>query len=178
MERVSVVGCSGSGKTSFARQLAAALDVPHVELDALHWEPGWVEATPEVFLDRARAATGCPAWVIDGNYQGKLGRLVWERADTVVWLDLPRRQVMTRVILRTLRRVLTRPELWNGNRESWRSFLVWRTEDSVIGWAWTSYPTLVERYRLAEADPANAHLGFHRLRTHREVRRWLAAARR
>jgi len=47
MQRINVVGTSGSGKTTVARRAAEALGVPFVELDALHWEPGWQEAPDE-----------------------------------------------------------------------------------------------------------------------------------
>jgi len=62
-----VVGTSGSGKTTFARRLAAGLGIPHVELDALHWEPEWTEATDEVLRARVAEATAQDAWVVDGN---------------------------------------------------------------------------------------------------------------
>jgi adenylate kinase family enzyme len=58
-------------------------------------------------------------WVIDGNYHRFVQDIVWEHADTVVWLDLPRWRVMSQVIARTLRRQLSGEELWNGNRERW-----------------------------------------------------------
>lgn len=69
--RVSVVGSSGSGKSTVARRLADILGVPYIELDAIHWRPGWVEEEPDVFVDRVREATRGDAWVIDGNYQSK-----------------------------------------------------------------------------------------------------------
>ena len=45
MKRISVVGSSGSGKTTVARRIAEALDAPHVELDELHWGPDWAAAS-------------------------------------------------------------------------------------------------------------------------------------
>lgn len=101
-----------------AKRLAALLDVSHIELDAIHHLPGWTPIHPEVFRSELDRLTTKDGWVIDGNYRTVvIDGPVWERADTVVWLDLPRRTVMRQVIARTLYRVLRRQELWNGNRE-------------------------------------------------------------
>ena len=102
--------------------------------------------------------------------------IVWARADTVVFLDLPRRTVMRRVVLRTLRRVAGRMELWNGNRERWRNFLTLDPAESVIVWAWRTHGQNRSRYAAAAADPAFAHLRFVRLTSPRAVRRFLREA--
>ncbi len=115
-----------------------------------------------------------PAWVADGNYQGKLGDLVWRRADTVVWFDLPRWLVMAQIIRRTLIRALTARELWNGNREPVRHLLSLDPERSVIVWAWRTHPKNRLRYTIAQADPAYRHIDFIRLRSHRDTRRFLS----
>ena len=172
--RVSVIGSSGSGKTTVAREVAGILGVPHVELDALYWGPGWVEATPEELASLVEDATSGDGWVVDGNYQSKIGTLVWERADTVVWVNPPRWRAMTQVTLRVVRRVVTRQQLWNGNRESWRGLRFWSASDSVIRWAWDTYRPQVERYEAAMADESNGRLRFVRLRSRRDVRRFLA----
>ncbi|MER5478215.1 adenylate kinase [Streptomyces sp. NPDC002734] len=174
VRRVSVVGCSGSGKSTVAGRLSDILDVPHVELDALHWGPGWTEASAEELSERVRRATAADAWIVDGNYQSKIGTLVWERADTVVWVNPSRWRVLWRALSRTVRRAATGQELWNGNRETWRGLMFWRGEDSILWWAWTSYPGVQKRYEAAMRDPRAAHLVFHRLRTAKEVEDFLA----
>jgi adenylate kinase family enzyme len=176
VRRVSVVGTSGSGKSTLARELAEILGVPHLELDAVHHQPGWAPLPTDEFrrIVAARAATG--GWVIDGNY-GRVRDLVWARADTVVWLDLPKRTVMRQVVWRTLRRVALRRELWNGNRERWRNFLTWNPEQSVISWAWHKHAPDRAKYAAAAADPASAHLRFIRLASRRDVARFLDDAR-
>ena len=172
VRRVSVVGTSGSGKSTLARELAGILGVPHLELDAVHHQPGWAPLPTDEFrrIIAARAAAG--GWVIDGNY-GRVRDLVWARADTVVWLDLPKRTVMRQVVWRTLRRVALRRELWNGNRERWRNFLTWNPEQSVISWAWHKHAPDHAKYAAAAADPASAHLRFIRLASRRDVARFL-----
>ena len=107
MQRVNVLGVSGSGKSTVGRALAARLDVPYVELDELHHGPNWTEATAEELRGEGRAARRhSRAWVIDGSYRAKLGSLVLERADTVVWLDLPIRVWLPRLARRTFTRMV------------------------------------------------------------------------
>lgn len=176
MRRVSVVGTSGSGKSTLARELAAILGVPHLELDAVHHQPGWQPLPTDEFRRIVAAKTAADGWVIDGNY-GRVRDLVWARADTVAWLDLPRRTVMRRLVWRTLRRVAGRQELWNGNRERWRNFFSWDPGQSVISWAWHKHAADRVKYAAAAADPANAHLRFVRLASRRDATRFLAGAR-
>src|SRR5438093_983328 len=173
MRRVNVVGTSSSGKSTLAIALAERLSVPYIELDALHWEPNWAEAPNEVMRERVRSAIGGETWVVDGNYSA-VRDLVWARADTVVWVDLPRPVVMRRVIARTVRRAFRRQELWNGNREPWSNFLTLDPERSIIMWAWTQHAKYRLRYEAAMADPAWAHLRFVRLRSPAEIRAFLA----
>jgi adenylate kinase family enzyme len=176
VRRVSVVGTSGSGKSTLARELAETLGVPHLELDAVHHQPGWAPLPTDEFRRIVAARAAASGWVIDGNY-GRVRDLVWARADTVVWLDLPKRTVMRQVVWRTLRRVALRRELWNGNRERWRNFLTWNPEQSVISWAWHKHAPDHAKYAAAAADPASAHLRFIRLASRRDVARFLDDAR-
>ena len=167
--RVSVVGNSGSGKTTIAAALGAALDAPHLELDSVFHQPGWVQLADEEFRRRVAEFVVAERWVTDGNYSSKVQDLIWARADTVVWLDPPRHRVMRRIIWRTLRRVVARAELWNGNREPWTNLLRADPMKSIIAWSWTRHHTTRQKYARAMADPANAHLTFIRLRTPAEV---------
>jgi adenylate kinase family enzyme len=170
MRRVIVVGTSGSGKTWMARVLAARLEVPHVELDALYWEPNWTAASSERLRERVLAATAGEAWVVDGNY-AKLRDVFWPRADTVVWLDYSLWVVLWRVTARTLRRMLTGEVLWSGNRESFRTTFLSR--NSILLWAWQTHPLNRRRYAEVFADPAYAHLTVVRLSTQRAADQWL-----
>jgi adenylate kinase family enzyme len=173
VRRVSVVGNSGSGKSTVARELAASLGVPHLELDSAFHQPGWEPLPREEFRRLVTTRTSQDGWVIDGNYSA-VQPIVWARADTVVWLDLPRRTVMRQVTWRTVRRAVTRQELWNGNREPLANFLSWVPEKSIISWAWHNHAKYRNRYGAAAADPANAHLTFIRLTSRRHISRFLA----
>jgi adenylate kinase family enzyme len=134
LKRVNVKGTSGSGKTTFAQELARRLDVPFVELDALHHGPNWYQPTAEEFTVRVREAMEelPDGWVIDGNYESKLGTLVLSQADTIVWLDLPFRLKFRRLWRRTMVRIRGDVELGSGNKESWRGAFWGR--DSLFWW--------------------------------------------
>ena len=168
VRRISVVGNSGSGKTTIAAALSEALDVPHLELDGVFHQPDWVPLEEAEFRRRVAEFVAAPSWVADGNYSA-VRDLVWARADTVIWLDPPRHRVMRRIIWRTLRRTALRAELWNGNRERWVNLVRADPMESVIAWAWTRHHVYRRRYELAVADTANAHLAFVRLRASGEV---------
>lgn len=84
-----VVGAAGSGKTTLARAVAASIGVEAVDVDDLFWEPGWVQSDPDKLRAQVDAITSGDRWVVAGNYTNHLKALLWHRADTLVWLDLP-----------------------------------------------------------------------------------------
>jgi len=119
-QRIAVIGTTGGGKTTLARAAATALGFPHIELDALYWAPHWTPEPTEVFRQRVETATAQPAWVCNGNYR-EAYPLVWSRADTLVWLDLPFRVHLWRILRRGITRSVRRELLWGTNREMLRS---------------------------------------------------------
>ena len=174
MERVSIVGGPGSGKSTVGRRLAETLGSPYVELDSIFHQPGWEELPTGEFRRRVAAVVAGDGWVVDGNYSA-VRDLVWERADTVVWLDLPRPLVMRRVVLRTLRRAVTRQELWNGNREPLSNFYRLDPQQNIIRWTWVMHAGYRARYTTAAADTSHAHLRFIRLCSPAEVAGFLGS---
>jgi adenylate kinase family enzyme len=168
---VSIQGISGSGKTTLGAAVAARLGVAHLETDALVHGPGWTE-TPDPELRAAvEAFMQADGWVIDSDYRRKLGTLVLERADTVVWLDLPLRVCLRRLWRRTIPRIRHQQPLWNDNRESWRAaFWGW---ESLFVYAVRKHVTQRRRMPTLLALPELAHLEVVRLRSPAEVERWL-----
>ena len=165
--RVVVAGVSGTGKTTRAAHLALVLGTEHVEIDALFHGPGWVPRSS--FADDVDAFTSQPTWVTEWQYSSARPLLV-DRADLLVWLDLPFRVTLRRLVRRTVRRRFSSEPLWNGNREApLHRFLLDR--DHVVRWA------IRTRHRLQELVPATAaerpDLVVVRLRTQREVDLWL-----
>lgn len=166
-----MVGLSGSGKTTVAGRLARLADVPHVELDALHWiHPDWAEPSDEEFQAAVGRALAGNAWVVEGNYRSARA-VYWSRVELLVWLDVPLRVVTWRVLRRTLRRVRSSERLWGTQRESVRrAFLSY---DSL--WLW-NIRTHRRRRRLYSGltDELEDRGGEAvRLRSQREVDRWL-----
>jgi len=136
--RVAIIAsASGNGKTTLGRELAERMGVPFVELDALVHGPNWTETPDDVLAAQLAPVLGSSGWVIDGTYRNKLGDRVLEAADVVVWLDLPIRVWLPRLVRRTGRRVAGGEEIWNGNRESVRS-AIWGRE-SLFGYAFHSH---------------------------------------
>ena len=172
IDRVVVVGNSGAGKTTVAREIARALDMPHVEFDAYRHGPNWTETPDEVFRDQLREALQGDRWVADGNYS--IARdIVWPRATALVWLDYPIYVIMWRLFWRTIRRWLLRQELWNGNRERlrWHFF----TRRSLFLWALQTHWKRRRTIPSALSLPEHAHLDVFHLRSTRATRRWLDA---
>jgi adenylate kinase family enzyme len=100
MQRILVMGSSGSGKSTFARRLAAVTGIPIVSLDALFWKPGWVESDRVAFGARVAEAMRQPRWIMDGNYTAAEGELRRDSSDTVIWFDLPRSSCMLGILTR------------------------------------------------------------------------------
>jgi adenylate kinase family enzyme len=163
-----LASASGCGKTTVGRELARRLGVRFVELDALVHGPNWTEATDDELRAKVEPIVASERWVIDGSYSRKLGTLVLDRTDTVVWLDLPIKVWLPRLIRRTVRRVGGRELLWNDNRETLRGAVLGR--ESLIVYAFRShfrrrrlYPQQLARYNVV------------RLRSRAAVDRWLAS---
>jgi adenylate kinase family enzyme len=163
--RLSIVGTSGSGKSTVGAAAAARLHIPYVELDSIRHQANWVELSDEEFRARVLPITEKDSWVLDGNYMA-VRDILWSRATTVVWLDLPRWQVMKQVVWRSLTRVITQQELWNGNRERWSSLL---RSDHPIRWAYSTHESRRKRFEAA----MSAH--WIRLRSRAEIDAWLAS---
>jgi adenylate kinase family enzyme len=170
VRRVAVIAsASGSGKTTLGRTLAERLGVPFIELDSLVHGPGWTEISDEDLRRLVEPIVAGEGWVMDGSYRRKLGNLVLDGADTIVWLDLPIRVWFPRLLRRTLRRIRRRETLWNDNRETFRNAF-WGRE-SLFGYALRMHSDRRRRYPRELA-------GYEviRLRTPAEVDRFLAGA--
>jgi len=170
-KRIVVVGSSGSGKTTLAEAIAQKLGIPHVELDALHWEPNWQEAELGIFRGRVKDALAGLEWVVDGNY-AKVRDITWRRADTLVWLELPLLVVLWRLSRRTAQRAFKNEELWNGNRENWHEALF--SKDSLFLHMLRTRKRHRRDYTRLVKESEYAHLKVIHLRSPAQVDEWIA----
>jgi adenylate kinase family enzyme len=168
--RVLVSGPSGSGKSSLAARIGQTLGVPFTELDSLHHGAGWVPR-PE-FLDDVRRLAASDAWVTEWQYP-EARPILRARADTIVFLLLPRRVSFDRLLRRTLRRRLSGEVLWNGNIEPPLRTIV-TDPDHILRWHRRSYDSNRARHATTANDPAAEDLALVELRTSRQVEQWLA----
>lgn len=166
--RILVAGTSGAGKTTVAARIGGVLALPHVEIDALFHGPGWVPRAS--FEDDVRRFAGTARWVTEWQYDA-VRTVLADRADLMVWLDVPRRRVMRQVVARTLRRRLRRERLWNGNVEPplWTLFT---DPEHIVRWAWTTHSRTAQR--VAALRSRRPELTVVRLTGRREADGWLA----
>lgn len=166
-----VVGNSGSGKTTLARRISASLAVPHLELDAVHWQAGWTQNP--AFVAEVIEFVGRDEWVVDGFYTPVRPALA-ARAQVLVWLDPPAAVTLRRVVVRTVVRRIRRAELWNGNQEPpLRTFFT--DDEHVIRWAAKTLRLHEARVRAALA--ANPELQLVRIRSSAATDRLVARLR-
>lgn len=169
--RIAVIGTSGSGKTTVSTEIARRLKITNVELDAIHWRRGWKGIPLTEFRDAVEEATTGASWVVDGNYR-RVRDIVWRKAAIVVWLDLPFNIVFWRIVLRTVKRIVTRQKLWNNNMERWDALF---GPDSMPLWVMKTYWRRKTEYPVLFSKPEYAHLQVIRLTSIREVTEWLEA---
>jgi adenylate kinase family enzyme len=166
--RVLVGGITGSGKTTFALELARRTGLPYHQMDALYHGPGWVPLESfETEVDRISAQ---PSWVFDSHGYRQVRDLLWSRADTVVWLDYRRPVVMSRVLRRSFDRAWNRREVFNGNTEG---FTDWLDPEHPVQWARSQYNRRREDMTARFEDPSYAGIRKVRLRSPLAADRWL-----
>src|SRR5262252_1485041 len=173
MQRIVVIGTTGSGKSRLAAELSQRTGLRIVELDALYWDRDWQGVPLELFRHRVEREIRDGGWIVVGNY-GQVRDLVWPAADTLIWLDLPFPLVMSRLVRRTVKRALTKEELWGtGNTESlFRSFF---SRQSILWWAAKTHRRNRQRFT-AECGALPKDKKVVRLQSPRDVERFVRAA--
>jgi adenylate kinase family enzyme len=129
MQRVMIVGGPGSGKSTMARWIGAQTGLPVQHMDHIHWLPNWVERTTEEKLPLIIAVEATDRWIIEGGVSSRYSARL-ERADMLIWLDLPVGLRLWRVLRRSWRyRGQSRPDLPEGCLEQLNgetlNFLIW-----------------------------------------------------
>ena len=144
----------------------------YIDLDALHWEPGWQEAQLDIFRSRVEQATDAEKWAIAGNYR-VVRDITWSKAEAVIWLDYPFLIVLRQLTRRTFRRWWNRELLWGTNYESlWTHFKLW-SEESLFHWLFKTYWRRKQEYTMLLSRSENQHLKVIRFRHPTETVKWL-----
>jgi hypothetical protein len=172
-QRVLVLGRTGSGKTTLARALSDALELPHVELDSLYFEDNFTAVPLSVLRDRTSGAITKDRWIADGN-KSAVRDLCWPRADSAVWLDYPLVVCLWRLGKRAMWRtsVLTKRAAATGEKAGLLKQLL-SAARGVLS-ALRSHMGQRREYPRMFAQPENQHLAVVRLRSPGATRRWLS----
>lgn len=169
--RIVVIGTSSAGKSTFARELATAIDAPWIELDDLHWGPDWTPKPAEEFHRLIQDAASREAWVADGNY-APVRHILWPRATLIVWLNYRFPLVFWRGLKRSVRRALSGEELWHGNRESLTT--TFGSRDSILLWIWSTHGLRQKEFRDLRRAGEFPNLCWIEFTHPSQARQWLA----
>ena len=172
-QRIVVIGVTGSGKTTLAANIAHQLGVPHIELDALHWEPNWKHVSNDEFRSRVAEASSAPAWVADGNYS-VCRDILWNRAQALIWLDYPLWTVFWRLWRRTWQRWWRRDLLWGINREPLLAHFKFWSDESLFRWLFKTYWRRKRQYPVLFTSPEYTRLKVIHLHSPEQAQAWLA----
>ncbi|MCI0152542.1 adenylate kinase [Dermacoccus nishinomiyaensis] len=149
-QRVLLYGVTGSGKSTAAARLGAALGLPvHLVDDEVGWLPGWVERPQDEQRALAHQMASAEGWVVDSAY-GAWRDVMLERAQVVIALDYSRALTLSRLVRRCVHRLTTRTPVCNGNTESVRQLF---SRNSIVRWHFSSFARKRERMRRWEAAP-------------------------
>jgi adenylate kinase family enzyme len=171
-KRIVVIGTTSSGKSTLAERIAKRFSFNFIELDALHWEPGWQEAPLEIFRERVRMATQAERWIVAGNYHVARD-LVWSRAEAVIWLDYSLPRIFWQLTRRTFLRWWTQELLWGTNREPfWVHFKLW-SQESLFHWLFKTYWRRKRETPQLLSLPQHRHLRLIHFKHPSEVEEWL-----
>lgn len=174
MKRINVIGTTGSGKSTFSKQLADKLGFPCIHMDQLFWKPNWEGSSDEEFIPKVTEATSGEKWVLDGNYN-RTNDAKWKNVDTIIWLDYSYPRTFWQLLTRTVSRIITQEELWpgTGNRDSFR--MAFMSKNSIFVWLFLRYKRNKERYSDLHQSLELKHIQFIRLLTPKDAKKFLGS---
>lgn len=164
MDRIMLIGPGGAGKSTLARELGERLDIEVHHLDALLWKPGWTLTTREEQKEIQRGLFDGERWIVDGNY-GATMDLRLQAADTVIFMDMPRRVCMYGIFSRRIRyHGKTRPDMQKDCPE--------RLNYEFIKWVW-NYRKSKRSGVLSKLESLGSDKQVIILKSRKDVRRFL-----
>lgn len=171
--RILIAGVTGSGKTTLAGRVGRILGIPRVEMDDLHWGPGWT--TRPDFLEKVVELAHSEAWITEWQYR-EARPIVLDRAEALVWIDLPTRVQLWRLLRRTISRRVKRTPMWRAGMVEQPLWTVFTDPDHILRWGWRTRNTYRDEYAAVIAELRERD-GFEvvRLRSARDVEEWAAS---
>jgi adenylate kinase family enzyme len=167
LQKVNIIGTSGSGKSYFARTLASVLQIEYIEMDHLYWLDDWIGKSDEVFFDTLDKTLSQNSWILDGNY-ARTESIKWKEVETVIWLHYPFHFVFWRIFKRSIYRIISRKSMWNtNNKESLK--LSFFDKESIIWWMITTYYPNRKRNYAAMNNSKHSHIQFLELKSQKET---------
>lgn len=166
LSKIAVVGTSCAGKTTLAAKLAQRLNLRHIELDALFWEPNWEPTPDHMFYTRVEEAVKGDRWITDGNYS-PVRKLVWGKASTLIWLNYAFPVVFLRALNRTIIRISSGQEIFSNNKETFRKAFLSR--ESLLLWIIQTHWERKKRFPKLFKLQQYAHLNVIELNNQKET---------
>ena len=170
--RIWLVGSSGSGKSTVGKSLGEFYQIPFIQLDSIYHQRNWQPLDSEEFRTRVQEIVASPGWIIDGNYRA-VADVIKSRVTCVIFLDLPRRIIVYRILIRSISRIIRRSELWNGNRETIGSILSPRPGRNVLLYALINFTRRRRTYLNPEFLRSHPDASFVHLRNRKAIDRHL-----
>ena len=133
-KKIVVVGVSASGKSTLGRALEKSTNLPLIHMDKIWWKPGWIEVGEEDASKQLEAITSGSEWIIEGYIPKTVRPIVFERADSILYLDYPPIVASVRYLKRWLKhRKNPRPELEGSPEKLDFKFLklVWKKGEAI-----------------------------------------------
>ncbi len=169
MNRIAIIGSGGSGKSTLARRLGELLKIEVFHLDALFWKPGWVGASRDEQQMVQNELVENDSWIFDGNYGGTMD-IRLNKADTIIFIDMPRTICVFRIIKRRLQyRNKTRPDMGEGCKE--------KLDLEFLKWVW-EYPKIKKPTILSKLQSISKEKEIIILTSPDEVERFLSKIKR
>ncbi|MCP4912789.1 MAG: AAA family ATPase [Oligoflexia bacterium] len=171
MNRIIVIGTTGSGKSTLCKGLSKKLGIKYIELDKLFWKANWGWSKDDEFFSKIEKEIESDRWVLDGNYT-RSQHLTWPKADTIIWIDLPFWLNFYQCFMRCIKRAYRKQELWpdTGNVESFGRMF---SKDSILWWLIKTYSKNRKKYLAQMNDLSLSHINFVHLRSRKEVNQFI-----
>jgi adenylate kinase family enzyme len=170
--RIVVIGSSCAGKSTLAFRLSELLALKYIQLDALYWKADWQAREKDEFNELVINEINSEKWAVDGNY-GIIRHLIWPKAEIVIWLNYDFSLVLKRALVRTIKRIVTKEELFSGNRETFKKSFF--DKDSILWWVITTFHRRRKEIPLMLKEKEYEHLKVIEIRKAKELDKLLAS---